>query len=81
MKACIPGAEGAYLVGDKDIPGEQVIVAPHNGDLELLRGLLCQIELALHGIQIHSIMRLLLGLVIILDLPGHVQPAQQCKGV
>ena len=35
-------------------------------------GLLCQVQLALHGLQVHSINGFLLGLVIILDLPGHV---------
>lgn len=35
-------------------------------------GLSCQVQLALHGLQVHSINAFLLGLVIILDFPGHV---------
>lgn len=70
-----------YLLRNKDIAGEQVIVAPDNWGLQLCALLLCQCQLGLHGPNVNSVMCLLFLLILILDLLCHAQPDSQQNGV
>lgn len=61
---------------DKNIARKQIVVAPHHRGRQLFRCVTRKIHFVLHGHEVHSIMRLLLGFILIANVLGHCKPAQ-----
>ena len=59
----------------KDVARKEVVVAPHHRGLQLFRCFTGEIQFLLHGLEVHSIMCLLLGFILIVNVLGHCKPA------